>query len=189
MLSLHLRNNRLSIRWLYATPISSCGLRLDDEVFRIAVGLRLGVDNYETNSCVCGELVDVRGSHAISCKRNSGRIIRYNYLNNIIHRSLNHPAIPAIKEPQGLSRYDGKRLDSLTLISWREGRCLIWDITVADIIATYHLPTTDITARSADESAATHKLVKYEDLSQNYTFVTNVIESRGTFSNSALDFL
>ena len=50
--------------WLYATPISSCGLRLDDEAIRIAIGLRLGVDcNCEPHSCVCGELVDVRGSH------------------------------------------------------------------------------------------------------------------------------
>ena len=50
--------------WLYATPISPCGLRLDEEAVRIAVGLRFGVDIYELYSCVCGELVDVRGSHA-----------------------------------------------------------------------------------------------------------------------------
>ena len=86
--------------WLYATPISSCGLRLNDEVVRIAVGIPFGVDICEPHSCICGELVDVRGSHALSYKRNSGRIIRHNYLNNIIHRSLNCADIPATKEPQ-----------------------------------------------------------------------------------------
>ena len=135
--------------------ISSCGLRLDDEVVRIAAGFRLGVDTCEPHSCVCGELVDTRGSHALSCKRNSGRIIRHNYLNDIIHRSFNHTGIPATKEPQGLSRYDGKRPDGLTLTPWREGRCLIWDITVADTTAIYHLPTTAITAGCTAELAAT----------------------------------
>ena len=112
-------------------------LLLDDEVFRIAVSLRLGLDISELHSFVCGELLDVRGFHALSCKRNSERIIRYNYINDIIHRSLNRAGIPVTKEPQGLSRSDGKRSDGLTLIPWCEGRCLIWDITVADILQQY----------------------------------------------------
>ena len=50
---------------LCATPISSFGLRLDDEIVRIAVGLRLGVDICKPHSCVCGEFVNVRDSHAL----------------------------------------------------------------------------------------------------------------------------
>ena len=89
--------------WLYVIPISSCGLHLDEEVIRIAVGLRLGVDICEPHSCVCGELVDVRGFIALSCKRNNGRFIRHNSLNGIFHLSLNRAGIPATKEPQSLS--------------------------------------------------------------------------------------
>jgi hypothetical protein len=56
--------------WLHAVPIPACGLRLNDEAIRVAVGLRLGCQPYR---CVCGASVDTRGSHALSCKRNPGR--------------------------------------------------------------------------------------------------------------------
>jgi hypothetical protein len=52
--------------WLFALPISSCGLRLDDEAVRIAVGLRLGLHLCQTHLCPCGFTVDTRGLHARS---------------------------------------------------------------------------------------------------------------------------
>ena len=56
---------------------------------------------------------------------------------------------------------------------------------MADTTAISYLSTIAITA----ELAATHKLVKYEDFLQRYAFEPIVIESHGTFSKSALDFL
>ena len=43
--------------------------------------------------------------------------------------------IPAVKEPSGLDRQDGKRPDGLTLIPWHGGRSLVWDVTVASPLA------------------------------------------------------
>ena len=40
--------------WLNALPITSCGLRLDDETVRIGVGLRLGLNLCEPHRCPCG---------------------------------------------------------------------------------------------------------------------------------------
>ena len=40
--------------------------------------------------------------------------------------------IPAVKEPSGLLRTDGKRPDGVTLIPWKDGRCVTWDVTVVD---------------------------------------------------------
>lgn len=49
--------------------------------------------------------------------------------------------IPAVKEPHGLSRSDGKRPGGLTLIPCREGHCVTCDVTVIDTVARSHLPT------------------------------------------------
>jgi len=43
--------------WLFALPISSCGLRLDDEAVRIAVGMRLGFSFCVPRVCRCGAFV------------------------------------------------------------------------------------------------------------------------------------
>ena len=92
--------------WLNALPITSCGLRQDDEV-GVAVSLRLGLDICQPHTCFCRAAVDVEGSHALSCKH----IIRHNNLNDIILRSLTRANIPATKEPNGFLRTDGKRPD------------------------------------------------------------------------------
>jgi len=50
-------------------PIASCGLRLDDEAVRVAVGLRLGLDLCVPHQLHCGSLVDARGLHSFVCER------------------------------------------------------------------------------------------------------------------------
>ena len=175
--------------WLHAIPISSCGLRLDDEVVRIAVGLRLGTNICEPHVCICGSVVDVRGSHALSCKDTSGRLTRHSHLNDIVLRLLTRAEIPATREPAGLLRSDGKRPDGLTLIPWREGRCLVWDVTVADTTAASYLSSTSISAGSVAELAAVRKQSKYADLAQRYEFVPIAVESHGTYSATATAFL
>ena len=43
--------------WLHAWPISACGLRLDDEAMRVAIGIRLGIDLCEEHDRPCGSTV------------------------------------------------------------------------------------------------------------------------------------
>jgi len=38
-----------------------------------------------------------------------GRVQRHAWLNDLIHRALIRAEVPAVKEPQGLSRDDGKK--------------------------------------------------------------------------------
>jgi len=59
--------------WLFALPIASCGLKLNDEAVRVAVNLRLGLKLCFSHNCRCGSPVDARGFHSFFvCKRAPG---------------------------------------------------------------------------------------------------------------------
>ena len=70
--------------WLLALPLSSCGLRMDDEAIRIAVCLRLGATTCEPHICPCGAMVAADGSHGLSCGLGPGRLARHAILNDLI---------------------------------------------------------------------------------------------------------
>jgi len=58
-----------SWHWLFALSITSCGLKLDDEAVRIAVGLRRGLDLCIPHECHCGSPVDAHGLHSFVCRK------------------------------------------------------------------------------------------------------------------------
>ena len=102
---------------------------------------------------------------------------------------MNRASISATRKPFGLLRADGKRPDSLALISWWKGRCLVWDVTVADITVASYLAATATVTGSATECAAVRKDMKYAELSNNYHFFPIAIESNGPFINKTTSFL
>lgn len=175
--------------WLLALPITSCGLRLDDETIRIAVCLRLGATVCEPHNCPCGAMVTADGSHGLSCRLGPGRLARHATLNDLISRGLSRAGIPNIKEPPGMSRTDGKRPDGLTLIPWRSGRCLVWDVTVSDTVAPSYLQSSSAFAGAAAEQAATRKITKYSQLLQTHQFVPIAFETMGPINTTGLDFI
>ena len=91
----------LSGNWL---PISSCGLRLDNETVRVAVGI-----TREPHTCRCSAMVDARGLHSFMCKHAPGRTTRHYALNDVIFRAFSSAGIPATNEPVGLTHLDGKK--------------------------------------------------------------------------------
>ena len=124
----------------------------DDEVVRIAVGLRLGVPLCHPHTCChCGTLVDKRATHGLSCYKSEGRHSRHAAFNDIIKHSLVAAQIPSMLEPTGPCRSDGKRPNGVTIIPWKSGRTLVWDTTCTDTYAASHL---DQAVREAGAIAA-----------------------------------
>jgi len=170
-------------------PITSCGLKLDDEAVRVAAGIRLALKLCVPHQCRCGSEVDSYGRHSLVCKRAPGRTVRHHHLNDVIARSLDSASVPVSKEPSGLSRSDGKRPHGLTLIPWRAGRPLIWDVMVSCTTVDSYLEASSREAGAASELAASNKVVKYAGLSSQGEFVPIAVESHGPISSDALQFL
>jgi len=77
--------------------------------------------------------------------------------------------IPALKEPSGLLRTDGKRTDGVTLPPWKQGKYVTWDVTASYTLAQSYGHETSQTPGAAAQAAAERKTSK--SLAQSYLFV------------------
>ena len=82
--------------WLYALPIASVGLRMDDDDVRIAAAIRLGAYLGHPHKCYhCDNDVDTTAIHGLSCLKSAGRSFRHTAINTIIQRALSAGNIPS----------------------------------------------------------------------------------------------
>lgn len=179
----------MSGSWLNSLPSVSLGTFLQNEVFRIAVSLRLGIQICHPHQCLCGNQIDQYGRHGLSCKRSAGRTIRHSSINDIIKRALTTAECPSILEPNGCSRTDGKRPDGMTLMPWSNGKPLLWDFTCTDTFALSIINKTSNTSGAAAKIAAEKKVAKYSNLLDNFLFSPVAIETTGTWDSQALQFI
>ena len=112
--------------WLQAAPVSSL-LRswttipfMDDNTFKVAVGLRLGSSLCGPHSCYhCGTEVDRYATHGLSCHWSEGHHYRHAAINDVVHCLAK---IPSRLEPSGIYSFDGKR----TSVPWERGKLLFF---------------------------------------------------------------
>ena len=179
-------SSRGASAWLSALPMSSCGLRMSNECVRIAAGLRLGCTLCLPHQCDCNAPVEADGHHGLHCARSAGRHSRHNILNEIIKRALISAQIPSIREPRGMVRRDNKRPDGATLVPWARGKCLVWDVTVADTLAPSHVTASMAAAGAAAEKLAAAKKVKYAEIvAAGHIFVPLAFETFGSCASDA----
>ena len=77
----------------------------------------------------------------------------------------------------------------LTMVPWREGKPLTWDVTVVCPLAESYIGDSAMNAGSAAEAAATRKAAKYAGLERTHIFQPVAVENLGTINASAYGFL
>ena len=68
--------------------------------------------------------------------------------------------IPALKELPGLLRTIGKQPDGVTLLPWKPGKCVTWDVTMSDTLSQSNVHETSQTLGAASEAATERKTNK-----------------------------
>lgn len=167
--------------WLTAFPASTLGTLLDDQSFRISMALRLGVPVCHPHVCICGAKVDESGIHGLACKKSAGRKAKHEMVNDLFKRALTSCGIPAIREPNGCSRSDGKKPDGLTLIPWKRGKPLVWDFTGVDTLCKSYVKSTSKRRGAAANTREARKKSKYSSLEDRFCFVPIAIETMGSW--------
>ncbi|ESN99108.1 hypothetical protein HELRODRAFT_162599 [Helobdella robusta] len=102
--------------------------------------------------------------------------------------ALCNASIPVLKEPSGISALDGKRPDGCTLIPWRAGRCLAWDVTVPGTLAERYVHLTSKESGLAATRASDEKFKKYEGALPSMDFLPVCIEVLGPMDNNTSIF-
>ena len=110
-------------------------------------------------------------------------------MNDLIFRALVKAGVPSVKEPSGLLRSDGKRPDRVIQIPWSSGKCLAWDVTVADTLASSYGHLSSSSAGRVAERAAELKVAKYSDIAATHEFLPVAFETLGPMNKAAAIFL
>ena len=82
-----------------------------------------------------------------------------------------------------------KRPDGASITSWRRGKSVSWDVTVADTFANSYIASTSMKVGTAAEIAAERKRTKYVELAQKYLLVPLACKMTGVWCSEACDFL
>ena len=97
-------------------PSDISSYRMEGKVSRIALGLKINSLLVLLHMCChCGEQVDVKSPHSLSCHRSQGHYPWHASLIVMVKRSMDSADIPSRLEPNGVLRTDGKVQMALVL--------------------------------------------------------------------------
>ena len=168
--------------WLHAVPLSSLGLRMDNNTVRVAVCPGLGAAICHPHTCCnCGAEVDHLATHGLSCRKSEGRHFRHAALNDILHQALSSVNVSSCLEPAAISHSDWKRPDGISLLPRERGRLLVWDATCSDTYAPSYITSAASEAGAVASQAEERKIMKHDHLHASLLFILVAVETAGVF--------
>jgi len=84
---------------------------------------------------------------------------------------------------------ENDRTDGCTLIPWRGGKPVAWDVTVCTTVADSYLAAASHAAGAVAKQAADRECLKYTELSATYEFQRVAVETHRSLSISSVSFL
>ena len=121
--------------------------------------------------------------------QDKGRHPRHAAINDNVKRSLTSAGVPSHLEPTSICRSDGKQPDGATVMPWKTGRVLVWDVTCPDTYAPSHISVETREAGAVAAQAEQRKRLKYVELETSHHFVPVAMETSGVCGPEALHFL
>ena len=86
-------------------------------------------------------------------------------------------------------RSDGKRPDGVSVVPWRSGKCLVWDVTCVDTFAPSYRSLAVQGTGTVATRAESLKEEKYFDLLHTHEFAPIAVEISGVFGPQTLAFV
>ena len=106
---------------------------------------------------------------------------------NVVRRSLEAAKIPAHLEPSDTYRSDGKRPDGTSIVPWKSGRVLVWDITCPDTLTPSYAALATREAGAVAAEMERRKREKYAHLDPHF-FVPIAVETLSVIGPEAGHF-
>ena len=184
------KESPIASQFLQAVPSQKC-LALSGPEMRIALCLLLGVPfDFVSDRCDCGVRQLESGSHAISCKRRGGLIVRHNLVKHVIADLCKCAQLHTQVEPPQAFTGSHKRPDIVVRMA-ENGRDVAFDITVVN--PTRNLDNTRSSAVNGLQTlqaAERAKINKYRDLciSTGMDFVPIVFSAHGGVTPDTFHF-
>lgn len=175
--------------WLKGAPNSQIGTFLNDDELQLCSSLRLGAQLFKEHSCKCGSLIDAYGHHCFSCHMNNGRYMRHQAVNSIISRALSSINLPNQLEPANLAGAPHLRPDGITILPYKNGKSLAWDVTFPHTLNANHIQRLGGHVGSLANDAEARKCAKYQPLCDRYIFEPVAIETFEAYGKRATNIV